>query len=69
MIYKILYLVKVLTVVKCVDCGNSFKVADSIQEGDLVHCPACEADYKIKVKNGKIALEESDYDSEDFGEL
>ena len=58
-----------LASVKCVDCGNTFKVADSVKEGELVHCPACEADYKVAIKNGKITLEESEYDSNDFGEL
>lgn len=58
-----------MAVVKCVECGNLFKVADSVEEGDLVHCPACEADYNIVVKNGKIVIEESNYDQEDLGEL
>ena len=55
--------------VKCDDCGNSFKVADKVKEGDYVHCPECEADYMIAIKNGKVVLEESNYDNEDFGEL
>jgi ribosomal protein S27E len=55
--------------VKCLDCGNTFKIPDSSSEGDLVRCPICEADYIVVTKNGKIEIKESVYDNEDPGEL
>lgn len=58
-----------MNVVKCIECGNPFKIADSIMDGELIHCPACEADYKVVIKNGKVTIEESNYDDKDLGEL
>ena len=58
-----------VNVVKCLECGNPFKIADSIMDGELIHCPACEADYKVVIKNGKVTIEESNYGDKDLGEL
>jgi lysine biosynthesis protein LysW len=57
-----------MLILKCSECGNTFK-ADNPKQGDLVSCPICEADYKVTVKDGRVRLDESVYDSEDFGEL
>jgi ribosomal protein S27E len=55
-------------IVKCLDCGNTFKI-DALSDGDLVACPICEADYIIRVKDGKVEIKESVYEGEDQGEL
>ena len=55
-------------IVKCLDCGNTFKI-DSTKDGDLVSCPVCEADYIVVVKDGKVEIKESVYEGEDLGEL
>lgn len=55
-------------IVKCLDCGNTFKI-DAVSDGDLVACPICEADYIVRVKDGKVEIKESVYEGEDQGEL
>ena len=55
-------------IVKCSDCGNTFKI-NEVKESEIVACPICEADYKVIVKDGKIRVEEYVYESEDLGEL
>jgi predicted nucleic acid-binding Zn-ribbon protein len=53
--------------VKCTECGNIFKPIG--KEDELTACPICEADYKIKVTDGKVRLEKAIYEGKDFGEL
>jgi Zn finger protein HypA/HybF involved in hydrogenase expression len=54
-------------VLKCTDCGNTFKKEGA--DGDLIHCPVCEADYTLSLKDGKAKLEDFVYDDHDSGEL
>jgi predicted nucleic acid-binding Zn ribbon protein len=56
-------------ILKCSECGNTFKAANT-EEGAVVTCPICEAEYRIQIQEGKVKLKAYIYEKdEDFGEL
>jgi DNA-directed RNA polymerase subunit RPC12/RpoP len=57
-----------MNILKCTECGNTFK-KDSVKDGDIVACPICEADYRVRIIDGKVKLDQFIYEKEDLGEL
>lgn len=57
-----------MQVLKCSECGNTFKTAE-VKDEDIVTCTICEANYKVHIKDGKMKLEMHIYEEEDLGEL
>jgi len=55
-------------ILKCVDCGNTFKT-DVVKDGDVVTCPVCDAEYTVIIKDGNVQLKDFIYENEDNGEL
>ncbi len=53
---------------KCSECGNNFKI-DKLEDGEIVACPICEANYKVIVKDGNLRVEAYLYEGDDLGEL
>jgi hypothetical protein len=56
-------------ILKCINCGNTFKIDIPPNEGEVVTCPICKADYKAATKNGKVKLKDYIYENEDFEEV
>jgi putative FmdB family regulatory protein len=57
-------------ILKCSECGNTFKATTNTEEGAVVTCPICEAEYRIQIQDGKIKLKAYIYEKdEDLGEL
>ena len=52
-------------IAKCSECGNTFEISVP-NDGELVTCPICDADYKLAAKDGKFKLIEFIYENEDL---
>jgi hypothetical protein len=55
-------------IIKCLECGNTFKI-EKLADDNIVTCPVCETDYKVRIENGKAKLTDFVYEKEDLGEL
>jgi predicted nucleic acid-binding Zn ribbon protein len=56
-------------ILKCINCGNTFKIEIYPSDGEVVTCPICKADYKAVIENGKVKIKDYIYENEDFEEL
>lgn len=55
-------------ILKCTECGNTFS-KERLIDGQVVCCPVCEANYKAVMKEGKMRLEDFEFEEQDLGEL
>ena len=53
-------------ILKCINCGNTFKIEIHPNDDEVVTCPICKADYKAVTKNGKVKLKDYIHENEDF---
>jgi lysine biosynthesis protein LysW len=51
-------------ILKCINCGNTFKT-ENVEQGKLVTCPICEAEYTLLVGEGKIRLKELIFENDE----
>ncbi|MEL9990280.1 MAG: lysine biosynthesis protein [Thermoproteus sp.] len=52
----------------CKVCGGEIELPDDVMDGEITSCPTCGTRYIVRLKDGKVELEEFKGDVEDYGE-
>lgn len=52
----------------CPECEAKLSVPGDAQEGEMVSCPDCGADYEVTRENGGLGLKNAESVGEDWGE-